>query len=72
MFRETTYYRENREEILRKARAKVTCECGAVVSYSSMGWHRHSQRHLIWKQMEASRTGGLGGTLQVSGDGTPE
>jgi hypothetical protein len=50
VLRETTYYSENREAVLRKARTKVTCECGAVVSYSSMGWHRHSQRHAIWEQ----------------------
>lgn len=47
----SSYYSLNRDRILAKANSKVTCECGAVVSYSSMGWHRRSQQHLIWIQM---------------------
>ena len=53
----STYYALNRERVLAKANTKVTCACGAVVSYSSMGWHRRSQQHSIWVQMEQSRKG---------------
>jgi hypothetical protein len=43
-----SYYLDHREAILRRARTKITCQCGATVSYSSMGWHRRSASHQIW------------------------
>lgn len=51
----SSYYSLNKERILSKANTKVTCGCGAVVSYSSMGWHRRSSQHSIWVQMEKQR-----------------
>lgn len=51
----SSYYSLNKDRILAKANTKVTCECGAVVSYSSMGWHRRSSQHSIWVQMEKQK-----------------
>ena len=54
MLPQTTYYQQNKERILEKAKTKVTCECGAVISYANRGFHRKSTKHVIWKQQGES------------------
>ena len=49
---QTTYYQQNRDKILEKARQKITCECGAVISIANKGFHRKSTRHIIWEQSQ--------------------
>jgi hypothetical protein len=51
----STYYSTHRQEVLAKAKQKITCECGSIISYSSMGWHRRGQKHAIWAQMEYAK-----------------
>ena len=50
-----TYYTRNKERILEKAKQKITCECGAIISYANKGFHRNSARHVIWKQQQESQ-----------------
>lgn len=38
--------------ILERARKKVKCDCGAMVSTSSIPQHKRSNRHVIWCQAE--------------------
>ena len=51
----STYYSAHRQEVLEKSKQKITCECGSIISYSSMGWHRRGQKHAIWVQMEYAK-----------------
>jgi hypothetical protein len=52
----STYYSAHRQEILAKAKQKISCECGTIISYSSMGWHRRGLKHAIWVQMEYAKS----------------
>ena len=40
------YYIKRREEILEKARTKVTCECGCVVQLFNMNSHKKTKKHV--------------------------
>ena len=47
------YYIDNRDKMLQKGSQKVTCECGCVISRSSLSKHRKTQKHLeILKQSQ--------------------
>jgi len=40
------YYKKNKEKIIEKAKEKVTCECGCIVTKSSIYYHKKSKNHL--------------------------
>jgi hypothetical protein len=51
------YYMKRREEILEKAKTKVTCECGCVVQLFNMNSHKKTKKHVRYLEMlEAMRT----------------
>ena len=52
--REMTYYQENRDEVLAKARQKTKCECGVWVAYSNRKCHSQSIRHTIFLKSRES------------------
>ena len=52
MFHEQTYYAENRDRILAKARTKSRCSCGVMVSYANRSAHRRSIAHVIWEKSQ--------------------
>lgn len=39
------YHEENREEILKKNKIKVTCECGAILNAPGMSRHVKTETH---------------------------
>lgn len=41
-------YHENKEEIKKYVREKITCECGSVICRDSMTKHRKSIKHQEW------------------------
>jgi hypothetical protein len=45
------YYMKRREEILEKARIKVTCECGCVVQLFNMNSHKKTKKHVRYLEM---------------------
>jgi hypothetical protein len=45
------YYMKRREEILEKARTKVTCECGCVVQLFNMNSHKKTKKHVRYLEM---------------------
>lgn len=45
------YYIKRREEILEKARTKVTCECGCVVQLFNMNSHKKTKKHVRYLEM---------------------
>ena len=46
-----SYYMKRREEILEKARTKVTCECGCVVQLFNMNSHKKTKKHVRYLEM---------------------
>lgn len=40
------YYQKRREEILQKAKTKITCECGCEVQLFNMNSHKKTKKHL--------------------------
>jgi hypothetical protein len=46
-----SYYIKRREEILEKARTKVTCECGCVVQLFNMNSHKKTKKHVRYLEM---------------------
>ena len=51
----TSYYAQNREQVLAKAHQVVHCECGEHVKRAGLSSHRkYSPRHRIWTQMRLS------------------
>lgn len=46
------YYIKRREEILEKARTKVTCECGCVVQLFNMNSHKKTKKHVRYLEMQ--------------------
>ena len=46
-----SYYMKRREEILEKARTKVTCECGCVVQLFNMNSHKKTKKHIRYLEM---------------------
>lgn len=54
MYLEETYYAENRERILAKARSKIQCPCGAIIAYANRSSHRRTIAHVIWEKSQRS------------------
>ena len=44
--RQHKWYEENREEYLEKAKSKVKCECGCIVSHIHLVRHKKSKKHI--------------------------
>ena len=42
---------EYRQKHLEYIGQKIDCACGAIVSRSNMGHHRHSKKHQNWEWM---------------------
>jgi hypothetical protein len=40
------YYQKRREEILEKAKTKITCECGCEVQLFNMNSHKKTKKHI--------------------------
>lgn len=40
------YYYKNKDQILKKRKEKVKCECGKEVNYGCLGNHRKSKKHI--------------------------
>lgn len=40
------WYKANSDKIIAKAKEKIVCECGAIISRSTVTKHRKTQRHL--------------------------
>jgi hypothetical protein len=51
-----SYYMKRREEILEKARTKVTCECGCVVQLFNMNSHKKTKKHVRYLEMRQAMT----------------
>lgn len=52
----STYYSQNREQVLTKAHQFVMCDCGQRVKRGCLSSHRtYSHRHRIWVQMLSSQ-----------------
>ena len=51
-----SYYMKRREEILEKARTKVTCECGCVVQLFNMNSHKKTKKHIRYLEMRQAMT----------------
>lgn len=45
------YYMKRREEILEKAKTKITCECGCVVQLFNMIPHKKTKKHVRYLEM---------------------
>ena len=45
------YYMKRREEILEKAKTKITCDCGCVVQLFNMNSHRKTKKHVRYLEM---------------------
>ena len=48
------YYQKRREEILEKAKTKITCECGCEVQLFNMNSHKKTNKHI--KALEKMRS----------------
>ena len=46
-----SYYMKRREEILEKAKTKITCECGCVVQLFNMIPHKKTKKHVRYLEM---------------------
>jgi len=46
-----SYYTKRREEILEKAKTKITCECGCVVQLFNMIPHKKTKKHARYLEM---------------------
>jgi nitrous oxidase accessory protein NosD len=55
-----SYYMKRREEILEKARTKVTCECGCVVQLFNMNSHKKTKKHVRYLEMRQAMTSATG------------
>jgi hypothetical protein len=42
------YYADNREILNAKRRAKITCECGSIISKDGLAPHRRTKKHLAY------------------------
>ena len=49
-----SYYVKRREEILEKARTKITCECGCVVQLFNMNSHKKTKKHVRYLEMRTA------------------
>ena len=54
-----SYYMKRREEILEKARTKVTCECGCVVQLFNMNSHKKTKKHVRYLEMQEVMVAGV-------------
>jgi hypothetical protein len=51
-----SYYVKRREEILEKAKTKITCECGCVVQLFNMNSHKKTKKHVRYHEMRQAMT----------------
>ena len=51
-----SYYMKRREEILEKAKTKITCECGCVVQLFNMNSHKKTKKHIRYLEMRQAMT----------------
>ena len=56
------YYMKRREEILEKARTKVTCECGCIVQMFNMNSHKKTKKHIRYLEMREAMITAARGT----------
>jgi hypothetical protein len=54
-----SYYMKRREEILEKAKTKITCECGCVVQLFNMNSHKKTKKHIRYLEMRQVMTTAL-------------
>jgi hypothetical protein len=54
-----SYYVKRREEILEKAKTKITCECGCVVQLFNMNSHKKTKKHIRYLEMRQAMTTAL-------------
>jgi hypothetical protein len=54
-----SYYMKRREEILEKAKTKITCECGCVVQLFNMNSHKKTKKHIRYLEMRQAMTSAL-------------
>jgi hypothetical protein len=54
-----SYYMKRREEILEKAKTKITCECGCVVQLFNMNSHKKTKKHIRYLEMRQAMTTAL-------------
>ena len=59
-----SYYMKRREEILEKARTKVTCECGCVVQLFNMNSHKKTKKHVRYLEMRQAMTAATALTIE--------
>jgi hypothetical protein len=57
-----SYYMKRREEILEKARTKVTCECGCVVQLFNMNSHKKTKKHVRYLEMRQAMMNATAGS----------
>lgn len=43
--RSARYYEKHKEDIAKKALAKITCECGSVIAHCTLKRHLRSEKH---------------------------
>jgi hypothetical protein len=60
-----SYYMKRREEILEKARTKVTCECGCVVQLFNMNSHKKTKKHVRYLEMRQAMTAATAAVVET-------
>ena len=48
------YYSKNRIKLLQKNKAKIKCECGAMISKGNIATHRKSKKHIIFSKLNTN------------------
>jgi hypothetical protein len=60
-----SYYMKRREEILEKAKTKITCECGCVVQLFNMIPHKKTKKHARYLEMRQTMMNAVVGAAAV-------
>lgn len=60
-----SYYMKRREEILEKAKTKITCECGCVVQLFNMIPHKKTKKHVRYLEMRQTMMNAVVGASAV-------
>lgn len=66
------YYMKRREEILEKAKTKITCECGCVVQLFNMNSHKKTKKHVRCLEMRAALAAALARAVSARETNTTE
>ena len=66
------YYMKRREEILEKAKTKITCECGCVVQLFNMNSHKKTKKHVRCLEMHAALAAALARAVSARETNTTE